>query len=232
MNASVLRNLAIERYGVHGSRPVLKHLQDHLADFDLAMARHPVSRHFYFGTRQAVTRLTGVTFGTGVVQHHLSLVTPLGRGGEQWRSHSNDKCAVRRRSRPATPDRGLRSREKALFFTPKKLKKVISANKIKGLLHAVRTKKGVFVIPERAWTYRGHVCAFTRPVKQKPAEGLTGAPLGDGAPPLVGVRLSPYGGNHFPLGILGFERRRSPPTPPGNTPSRCTRARAWATPSA
>ena len=76
MNASELRNLAIERYGAHGSRPVLKHLQDHLADFDLAMARHPVSRHFYFGTRQAVTRLTGVTFGTGAVQRHLSLVTP------------------------------------------------------------------------------------------------------------------------------------------------------------
>ena len=47
MNATDLRNLAIERYGMHGSRPVLKHLQDHLADFDLAMARHPVSRHFY-----------------------------------------------------------------------------------------------------------------------------------------------------------------------------------------
>ena len=75
MNATDLRNLAIERYGAHGSRPVLKHLQDHLADFDLAMARHPVSRHFYFGTRQAVTRLTGVTFGTGAVQRHLSLVT-------------------------------------------------------------------------------------------------------------------------------------------------------------
>ena len=76
MNATDLRNLAIERYGMRGSRPVLKHLQDHLADFDLAMARHPVSRHFYFGTRQAVTRLTGVTFGTGAVQRHLSLVTP------------------------------------------------------------------------------------------------------------------------------------------------------------
>ena len=33
MNSTDLRNLAIERYGVHGSRPVLKHLQDHLADF-------------------------------------------------------------------------------------------------------------------------------------------------------------------------------------------------------
>ena len=82
MNASDLRNLAIERYGAHGSRPALKHLQDHLADFDLAMARHPVSRHFYFGTRQAVTRLTGVTFGTGAVQRHLSLVTPSPLGGE------------------------------------------------------------------------------------------------------------------------------------------------------
>ena len=82
MTASDLRNLAIERYGAHGSRPVLKHLQDHLADFDLAMARHPVSRHFYFGTRQAVTRLTGVTFGTGAVQRHLSLVTPSPSGGE------------------------------------------------------------------------------------------------------------------------------------------------------
>ena len=82
MNASDLRNLAIERYGAHGSRPVLKHLQDHLADFDLAMARHPVSRHFYFGTRQAVTRLTGVTFGTGSVQRHLSLVPPSPLGGE------------------------------------------------------------------------------------------------------------------------------------------------------
>ena len=35
-------------------------------------------------------------------------------------------------------------------------------------------------------------------MKRKPAEGLTGAPLGDGAPPLVGVRLSPYGGKSFP----------------------------------
>ena len=114
---------------------------------------------FYFGTRQAVTRLTGVTFGTGTVQRHLSLVPPppLGGGGEQWRSHSNDKCAVRRRSRPATPDRGLRSRENALFFTPKKLKKVVSANKIKGFLHAARPKKAVFGLPERAWIYRGHV---------------------------------------------------------------------------
>ena len=47
--------------------------------------------------------------------------------------------------------------KKLCFSHRKKLKKVISANKIKGLLHAVRTKKGVFVIPERAWTYRGHV---------------------------------------------------------------------------
>ena len=36
----------------------------------------------YFGTRQAVTRLTGVTFGTGAVQRHLSLVTPSPLGGE------------------------------------------------------------------------------------------------------------------------------------------------------
>ena len=28
--------------------------------------------------------------------------------------------------------------------------------------------------------------------------------------------MSPYGENHFPLGILGFQRRRSPP-PPDNT---------------
>ena len=36
----------------------------------------------FFGTRQAVTRLTGVTFGTGAVQRHLSLVTPSPAGGE------------------------------------------------------------------------------------------------------------------------------------------------------
>ena len=36
----------------------------------------------FFGTRQAVTRLTGVTFGTGAVQRHLSLVTPSPLGGE------------------------------------------------------------------------------------------------------------------------------------------------------
>ena len=125
------------------------------------------------------------------------------------------RCPPPKPSRHPT-DRGLRNRKNALFFTPKKLKKVISANKIKGFPHAARPKKAVFGLPERAWTYRGHVYAFTRPVKRKPAEGLIGAPLGDGAPPLVGVRLSPYGGNHFPLGILGFQRRRSPP-PPDNT---------------
>ena len=43
------------------------------------------------------------------------------------------------------------------FFTPKKLKKVISANKIKGFPHAARPKKAVFGLPERAWTYRGHI---------------------------------------------------------------------------
>ena len=38
-------------------------------------------------------------------------------------------------------------------------------------------------------------------MKRKPAEGLTGAPLGDGAPPLVGVRL--LWGKSFPSWDFG-----------------------------
>ena len=66
MNATELRQLAVERYGVHGSRPVLKHLQEHLGDFDLAAAKHPVSKCFYFGTREAVSRLTGAPLAESI----------------------------------------------------------------------------------------------------------------------------------------------------------------------
>ena len=47
--------------------------------------------------------------------------------------------------------------KKLCFSHRKKLKKVVSANKIKGFLHAARPKKVVFGLPERAWTYRGHI---------------------------------------------------------------------------
>ena len=43
------------------------------------------------------------------------------------------------------------------FGHRKKLKKVISANKIKGFPHAARPGKSVSRLPERAWIYGGHV---------------------------------------------------------------------------